>query len=173
MRNILADTKGTRQEIGPVPLISRMTDLWSLPEMEGKGTFFSVTDCTTPLRKECVREKDRVKENTSFKSIIVPTQPCMCGLGHWYPHQSPEMIYRKHTLQLIYLFLPTRFEICRFRKLAGRGDATGLHHTFNSNLTCLHVDRCFRQNFQPDSQISVIVTPCLADIKKKKKRSQR
>ncbi|KAK7896479.1 hypothetical protein WMY93_021804 [Mugilogobius chulae] len=28
--------------------------------------------------------------------------------------------------------------------------------------------RCFRQNFQPDSQISVIVTPCLADIKKKK-----
>ncbi|XP_040013680.1 alpha-2,8-sialyltransferase 8E isoform X1 [Xiphias gladius] len=33
--------------------------------------------------------------------------------------------------------------------------------------------RCFRQNFQPDSQISVIVTPCLADIKKKKKRPQR
>ncbi|XP_072310743.1 alpha-2,8-sialyltransferase 8E isoform X2 [Eucyclogobius newberryi] len=33
--------------------------------------------------------------------------------------------------------------------------------------------RCFRQNFQPDSQISVIVTPCLADIKKKKKRSSR
>ncbi|CAB1332380.1 unnamed protein product, partial [Coregonus sp. 'balchen'] len=32
--------------------------------------------------------------------------------------------------------------------------------------------RCFRQNFQPDSQSSVIVTPCLADIKKKKKRSQ-
>lgn len=44
---------------------------------------------------------------------------------------------------------------------------------FNSNLTCLHVDRCFRQNFQPDSQISVIVTPCLADIQKKKKRSHR
>ncbi|XP_054613038.1 alpha-2,8-sialyltransferase 8E isoform X1 [Dunckerocampus dactyliophorus] len=33
--------------------------------------------------------------------------------------------------------------------------------------------RCFRQNFQPDSQISVIVTPCLADIKKKNKRSHR
>ncbi|XP_077442515.1 alpha-2,8-sialyltransferase 8E isoform X7 [Vanacampus margaritifer] len=33
--------------------------------------------------------------------------------------------------------------------------------------------RCFRQHFQPDSQTSVIVTPCLADIKKKNKRSHR
>ncbi|XP_062269502.1 alpha-2,8-sialyltransferase 8E isoform X2 [Platichthys flesus] len=33
--------------------------------------------------------------------------------------------------------------------------------------------RCFRQNIQPDSKISVVVTPCVAGIKKKKKRSQR
>lgn len=41
VRNSLADSKGTRQEIGPVLLISRMMDLWSLPEMEGKGTFIA------------------------------------------------------------------------------------------------------------------------------------
>ncbi|KAG7498860.1 alpha-2,8-sialyltransferase 8E isoform X1 [Solea senegalensis] len=33
--------------------------------------------------------------------------------------------------------------------------------------------RCFRQNFQPDSQIAIIFRPCLAVIKKTKKRTQR
>lgn len=70
VRNSLADSKGTRQEIGPVPLISRMTDLWSLPEMEGKGTFPAwLTAQHLWDRRVWEKEKDRVKENTFVSKI--------------------------------------------------------------------------------------------------------
>jgi len=94
VRNSLADSKGTRQEIGPAPLISPMMDLWGLPEMEGKGIFPTWLDYTTSLRKESVcvweSEKVRVKDNTSFEANLGTTQPCMCGLV--YAHESPQML---------------------------------------------------------------------------------
>lgn len=99
------------------------------------------------------------------------TQPCMCGLG--YTHMSLFQKEHKQQKQQHIRIISSLVS----RGGGGWGDVTGggkpSHIFLNSNLTCLHVDRCFRQNFQPDSQISVIVTPCLADIKKKKNHSQR
>lgn len=94
VRNSLADSKGTRQEIGPVPLISPMTDLWSLPEMEGKGTFPAPLTAQHLWQKRvCVRArarerlKGRVNERSQVSNppSLVTTQPCMRGLGRWYP----------------------------------------------------------------------------------------
>lgn len=77
VRNSLADSKETRQEIGPALLISRMMDLWSLPEMGRKGTFPTwLTDCTTPLWE---RKRDSERENLRFPADY--PAPCMCGLG--------------------------------------------------------------------------------------------
>uniref|UniRef100_A0A7N6C1B6 Alpha-2,8-sialyltransferase 8E n=1 Tax=Anabas testudineus TaxID=64144 RepID=A0A7N6C1B6_ANATE len=45
------------------------------PARNGRKRYlYSVTDCTTPLRKESVRDRKLVKENTNIKSIIETTQ---------------------------------------------------------------------------------------------------
>lgn len=100
VRNSLADSKGTRQEIGPVPLISPMTDLWSLPEMEGKGTFPAPLTAQHLWQKRvCVRERARETERqsereiTSFKSTLSSDDPALhAWTGPLIPHDSPQML---------------------------------------------------------------------------------
>lgn len=90
VRNSLADSKGTRQEIGPVPLISWMMDLWSRPEMEGKGTFpalpsaqhlweKSVSERERDWEKERLRERewDCERENKKVSNTSYSDDPAL------------------------------------------------------------------------------------------------